>query len=1019
MKRSLITLTIISVFLALYLIGCGGGDGVSGINSLPNTNNGTGELVVSVEWPATTDEMSASLIPSATSKIKIEVQKTDGTALVPAVYINKDQTTGTVSNVPTGPAQVYMAALDAGGNPLSVRIKPITVVSGSNPMTAELGLMILPAATAGGKATLSPNLIPIQPTQTLYVTNLDSTKTYYVRFNLNGRVVDLGPIASTDAETTWGHKFSDSEMGTNINANLYEGPPNSNPSIATVTFQATIPGGSDYTSVDRIGEISADPYDCNNGWTFLTADSDENIFVGIYNPHDVFNVGTAYESTNYIYKYNNTGARVQTTSPQGFITTTIDQILSIAVDHQGKYLYVAGWDRNEDPQVWRYDAVSGGNPSSLAYPGSFYQQFQATENTAARNVLSQGIAIGYVKDPSGTAVEQWLPNWLYVIDANTGNANPELHVADIRTNAIPSATKWDADTSLGASWPGNITPDVVAIPVDVTVSADNLNLYIINNVEHTADPAVNPIKAYRASDCSDVAVEDVPFTNNLGNVSERLCQIEAYTSPSMASGSFIYAISSVSADDNARPDDNGKVWRYNGVLWEALIDDLQKPVGSYDTNLTTQRAYVPCLLGGYSAMSTGNPYIDAINGSAVVEMDGTEWYGINAGGVGTHVAFGLQHDALSLCILPNDNGKILVGDIFHHVSLYNKSVTLTTQAANLLKDWRFPYESFAFPFGLSDDASGNIYLTDAGNCRVIKMAGATGNAYIGQWGIPVDDPTDTNYVNLGLGTTIPQFNAPVGIDVDAAGNVFVMDRDVNPDATNVDLPGYNRGRMQQFPTTAGTFCLNQSGPTVMRYRSAFKHFYWPTGIATDGTDLFIADTGKGPITLIDTDNSGVQRIGIDGSSKVVYTGSTIDDYPMSIVKDAALDPDRHICYASDAYNRILKYDITTSTCVGQISTIAPSQGISNGQFDHPDGLEVDTLGYVYVTDTGNARMQKFTPYDGTDFSSSNGWVATWNNKGQSLQFPWAVIVPSAGSRSGFVYITERIIHRELVFQAVQ
>jgi len=989
MKRSFVTLTIISVFLALYLIGCGGGDGVSGINSLPNTSSGTGELVVSVEWPA--DELSASLIPSATSKIKIEVQKTDGTALVPAVYINKGETVGTVSNVPTGAAQVYMAALDAASNPLSARIKPITIVSGTNNMEAQLGLMILPGIGTA-KGTLSPNLIPIEPTQTLYVTNLDSTKTYYVRFNLNGRVVDLGPIASTDAETKWGHKFSDSDMGTNINANLYEGPPNQNPSISTVTFQATIPGGSDYTSVDRIGEISADPYDCNNGWTFLTADSDGNFFVGIYNPHDVFNTTTGYLATNYIYKYAPNGQRIQSTSPQGFITTGIRQILSMAVDHQGKYLYVAGWAGPDsgtravsaDARVWRFDAVSGGNPSSLAYPGSFITQYSDA------TVLSQGIAIGY------DDTTQNLPLWLYVIDASN-TAAPVLHRADIKTNTIPSATKWDVDTGWTAGG-APIVPNLAgAIPVDITVTADDVNLYIINNQVHNV--LTNPIKTYRASDCSDAAVEDIPF-----NGLERLCQIDAaYTSPSMASSSYTYVVSAVNVD-NARPNDNGKVWRYNGITWEALIDGLCNPVGSYVANTTggtPTESYLPYFFGGDSVLSSNDLY-DAVTGSAVVNMAGTEYYGILG-----NVAFGLQKPALSLCVVPNDNGQLLVGDIFHHVSLYNKAVTLTTQAANLVKDWRFPYESFAFPFGLSDDASGNIYVTDTGNCRVVKMAGATNNTYIGQWGYPVDNPLAVNNV------TGPQFNAPLGIDVDAAGNVFVIDRDVNPD----DL--LFRGRMQQFPPTAGTFCLNQSGSTVNRYRSSFQHFYYPTGIATDGTDLFIADTGGGPITMGATRKSGVQRIGIDGSSKVIYTGSTIDAYPVALVRDVALDPDRHICYASDAYNRVLKYDITSSLCVGQISTNAPSQGISNGQFDHPQGVEVDSLGYVYVVDTGNARMQKFTPYNATDFSSSNGWVATWNNKGQSLQFPWAVIVPSAGSRSGYVYITERIIHRELVFQAVK
>ena len=48
-----------------------------------------------------------------------------------------------------------------------------------------------------------------------------------------------------------------------------------------------------------------------------------------------------------------------------------------------------------------------------------------------------------------------------------------------------------------------------------------------------------------------------------------------------------------------------------------------------------------------------------------------------------------------------------------------------------------------------------------------------------------------------------------------------------------------------------------------------------------------------------------------------------------------------------------------------------NSGSGNGSFADPQGIAVDSTGDVYVADTGNNRVQKFT--------SSGGWLASWDS----------------------------------------
>lgn len=72
-------------------------------------------------------------------------------------------------------------------------------------------------------------------------------------------------------------------------------------------------------------------------------------------------------------------------------------------------------------------------------------------------------------------------------------------------------------------------------------------------------------------------------------------------------------------------------------------------------------------------------------------------------------------------------------------------------------------------------------------------------------------------------------------------------------------------------------------------------------------------------------------------------------------------------------------------------------GTGDGEFDHPYGIAVDSSGRVYVVDSLNHRIQKFT--------STGSLITKWGSYGDGdgqFYFPEGIAV----DRTGYVYVVE-------------
>jgi sugar lactone lactonase YvrE len=272
--------------------------------------------------------------------------------------------------------------------------------------------------------------------------------------------------------------------------------------------------------------------------------------------------------------------------------------------------------------------------------------------------------------------------------------------------------------------------------------------------------------------------------------------------------------------------------------------------------------------------------------------------------------------------------------------------------------------TFNEPTSIAADASGNLYVADAGN-NLIRKISPTG---IVSTLAGVDSTGSVN----GPGASASFFD-PLGVAVDGSGNVYVADA------------GNDMIRMISPAGIVSTFAGNNA--SVANGALASTAFNNPTGVAIDGAkNIFVANYLNNTILEINPAGtvSAFAGSGQAGSSNGLDTSATFY-YPNSVAVDTAGN-----VYVADGTNNLIR-KITRG---GMVSTLAGS-GVAGAidstgtaaSFNGPSGLAVDASGNVYVADTNNNLIRKITPLGvvttiaGTGSSGAkNGLAIAYRNR---------------------------------------
>jgi uncharacterized protein YjdB len=256
------------------------------------------------------------------------------------------------------------------------------------------------------------------------------------------------------------------------------------------------------------------------------------------------------------------------------------------------------------------------------------------------------------------------------------------------------------------------------------------------------------------------------------------------------------------------------------------------------------------------------------------------------------------------------------------------------------------------PIALTGDAAGNIYVAEFNN-HVIRKISTSGII------TTVAGNGSGGYVADGVPATSTKISGPEGIVVDAAGNLFIADN-FNNRIRKVNTSGI-------ISTIAGTGLASFSGDGGQATAAAIRN---PYGIYLDADgNFYICDQANSRIRKVNTSGiistiAGSGISGFAGDGGAATAAAVRLNGAVGVFTDKAGN-----VYIADRQNSAIR-KITTAT--GIISTIAGVGG-SPGYVDNvmptaarlvtPNGIFIDDLANIYITDASGNRVRKVAPID--------------------------------------------------------
>src|SRR5262245_22395080 len=340
--------------------------------------------------------------------------------------------------------------------------------------------------------------------------------------------------------------------------------------------------------------------------------------------------------------------------------------------------------------------------------------------------------------------------------------------------------------------------------------------------------------------------------------------------------------------------------------------------------------------------------------------------------------------------------------------------------------------SLCFPWGVALDAGGNLYVADASNSRVLEydtplVSGVTADRVFGQGA-----SFTSSACNLG-GVSATSLCNPLGIAVDAAGNVYVADSG-NSRVLEYNTPLASGVTADRVFGQSGSFTSNACNLGGVTASSLCT----PVGVALDSAnDLYIGDETNHRVLEYNTPLASdvvADNVFGQGGSFTTAVCNVASATSLCNPDGVAVDGGGNLYVADLSNSRVLEYDtplvsgVTADRVLGQTAFVynGPNLVDARGVF-RPNAVALDRgvlPSRLYVADTSNNRVLAWasvaafvngSPADlvigQPDFASSS--CNTGGRSATSLCAPSGVAVDSGGN----LYVADLTNSRVLEYNA--
>jgi sugar lactone lactonase YvrE len=258
--------------------------------------------------------------------------------------------------------------------------------------------------------------------------------------------------------------------------------------------------------------------------------------------------------------------------------------------------------------------------------------------------------------------------------------------------------------------------------------------------------------------------------------------------------------------------------------------------------------------------------------------------------------------------------------------------------------------TLSFPTGVALDPSNNMYICDTGNSRIRRIDNATGII-----STIAGDGMERYAGDNGPGY-LASLSSPTGVTTDAAGNLYIADK--------------NNNCIRFLNVTTGNITTVAGQPPRPGYEGNYTFasaslLSTPTQVSYDlpSGNLYIADDGNSRVRILDTNAAIIYDYAGNGSPVSYGDNIPVAQAVFGSINAVVTDANNDIYVADGAGNLIRKVTVATGIINTVVGTGRPSYSAdgpgTTTAIHEPNGMVLDTYNNIAFCDTQNNIVRTY------------------------------------------------------------